>query len=363
RLKQLCESNPRMARLMEVVKKVEGLPRHASTHAAGLVISEKPLTEYVPLMRGSDGGRLTQYPMDVLESIGLLKADFLGLRNLTVIERAKGIIRETEGKEIRCDRMDMEDEETYRMLGRGETIGVFQLESAGMRRVLRELKPSCFEDLIAVLALYRPGPMDQIPRFIRAKHGKEPVTYPHPDLEPILKDTYGIIVYQEQIMQIASRMAGFTLGQADLLRRAVAKQERELLNEQRDAFLAGCRANGYDEETGRRVYDLIVRFADYGFNRSHSAAYAVLAYQTAYLKANHPLAFMAALLTTVMGSQEKMAEYIEECRRMGIEVLPPDVNRSGRTFRVEGEAIRFGLEAVKNVGTQAIEAILRERKR
>src|SRR5690606_1307126 len=285
RLKQLCESNPRMARLMEVVKKVEGLPRHASTHAAGLVISEKRLTEYVPLMRGSDGGRLTQYPMDVLESIGLLKADFLGLRNLTVIERAKGIIRETEGKEIRFDRMDMEDEETYRMLGRGETIGVFQLESAGMRRVLRELKPSCFEDLIAVLALYRPGPMDQIPRFIRAKHGKEPVTYPHPDLEPILKDTYGIIVYQEQIMQIPSRMAGFTLGQADLLRRAVSKKKRELLNEQRDAFLAGCRANGYDEETGRRVYDLIVRFADYGFNRSHSAAYAVLAYQTAYLKA------------------------------------------------------------------------------
>ncbi|MFS8513816.1 MAG: DNA polymerase III subunit alpha [Planifilum fulgidum] len=205
--------------------------------------------------------------------------------------------------------------------------------------------------------------MDQIPRFIRAKHGKEPVTYPHPDLEPILKDTYGIIVYQEQIMQIASRMAGFTLGQADLLRRAVAKKKRELLNEQRDAFLAGCRANGYDEETGRRVYDLIVRFADYGFNRSHSAAYAVLAYQTAYLKANHPLAFMAALLTTVMGSQEKMAEYIEECRRMGIEVLPPDVNRSGRSFRVEGKAIRFGLEAVKNVGTHAIEAILRERKR
>lgn len=363
KLKQLCESNPRMARLMEVVSKVEGLPRHASTHAAGLVISEKPLTEYVPLTRGSDGGSLTQYPMDVLESIGLLKADFLGLRNLTVIERAIGIIRKTEGREIRFDRMDMQDEKTYRMLGRGETIGVFQLESAGMRRVLKELKPSCFEDLIAVLALYRPGPMEQIPRFIRAKHGKEPVTYPHPDLEPILKDTYGIIVYQEQIMQIASRMAGFSLGQADLLRRAVSKKKRELLNEQRAAFLAGCRANGYDEETGSRVYDLIVRFADYGFNRSHSAAYAVLAYQTAYLKANHPLAFMAALLTTVMDSQGKMAEYVEECRRMGIEVLPPDVNRSGRLFRVEGNAIRFGLEAVKNVGTHAIEAILRERKR
>lgn len=363
RLKELCDQNPQMARLMEVVEKVEGLPRHASTHAAGLVISEEPLTEHVPLMRGSDGGSLTQYPMDVLEKIGLLKADFLGLRNLTVIERAIGIIRETEGREIRFDRMDMEDEATYRMLGQGETIGVFQLESTGMRRVLRELKPSCFEDLIAVLALYRPGPMEQIPRFIRAKHGREPVDYPHPDLEPILKDTYGIIVYQEQIMQIASRMAGFTLGQADLLRRAVSKKQRELLNEQRDAFLAGCRANGYDEETGSRVYDLIVRFADYGFNRSHSAAYAVLAYQTAYLKANHPLAFMAALLTTVMGSQGKMAEYIEECRRMGIAVLPPDVNRSGRTFRVEGEAIRFGLEAVKNVGTQAIEAILRERKR
>lgn len=355
--------HPRVKRMMKTVRKVEGFPRHTSTHAAGVVIAPGDLTDHVPLEQGADGIPLTQYPMEALEAIGLLKADFLGLRNLTVIERTVDAIREREGVVIDFSQMDMDDPATYRLLSRGETTGVFQMESAGMRKVLRELKPHTFEDIIAVLALYRPGPMEQIPRFIRAKHGLESIEYPHPDLEPILKDTYGIIVYQEQIMQIAARMAGFTLGQADLLRRAVSKKKRELLDEQREAFVQGCLAQGYDEQTGRAVYDLIVRFANYGFNRSHSAAYAVLAYQTAYLKANYPLYFMAALLTTVMGSHTKMAEYIEDGRRLGIEVDLPDINASERDFSAKDGKIRVGLAAIKNVGTHAITSILKERKK
>lgn len=360
-LKQLA-NNSQMAKLLETVRKVEGMPRHASTHAAGVVISRESLTEHVPLQEGSGGVALTQYPMEVLEEIGLLKADFLGLRNLTVIERAIQLIREHRGMEITFAGSAYDDPATYQLLSAGDTTGVFQMESAGMRKVLRELKPSTFEDIIAVLALYRPGPMEQIPRFVRAKHGLEKVNFPHPDLEEILKNTYGIIVYQEQIMQIAAKMAGFSLGQADLLRRAVGKKKRDLLMEQRTAFVEGCLRNGYEEQIGHQVYDLIVRFADYGFNRSHSAAYGVLAYQTAYLKANYPLEFMAALITTVMGSQTKLAEYIDEARRMGIQVLPPDVQKSGVMFTLETGAIRFGLAAVKNVGTLAIESILQARK-
>ncbi|MFC4075780.1 DNA polymerase III subunit alpha [Salinithrix halophila] len=361
-LAKWSRKDPRLTRLMETVAKVEGLPRHVSTHAAGVVISKGDLTDYVPLEQGNEGISLTQYPMEVLEEIGLLKADFLGLRNLTVIEQAVDAIREKEGVTIDFRDSEYDDPATYRMLSKGETAGVFQLESAGMRKVLRELKPTSFEDLIAVLALYRPGPMEQIPRFIRAKHGQEKVDYPHPDLKPILSNTYGIIVYQEQIMRIASQMAGFTLGQADILRRAVSKKKRRILNEQRAVFIKGAIKQGYSEETGGKVYDLIVRFADYGFNRSHSAAYAVLAYQTAFLKANYPLYFMSALLTTVMGSHGKMAEYIEDCRRMGIRVLHPDVNESERAFAVKGNAIRVGLAAIKNVGTHAITSILKERR-
>ena len=327
------------------------------------MIADTDLTDHVPLERGSEGLSLTQYPMEALEEIGLLKADFLGLRNLTVIERAVKSIRETEGVEVDFSQSEYNDPVTYRMVSQGETTGVFQLESPGMRRVLRELKPNTFEDLIAVLALYRPGPMEQIPRFIRAKHGREEVDYPHPDLEPILKNTYGIIVYQEQIMRIASQMAGFTLGQADLLRRVVSKKKREVLDEQQEAFISGCVAQGYSEETGRKVYDLILRFADYGFNRSHSAAYAVLAYQTAFLKANHPLPFMAALMTTVMGSHGKMAEYIEDCRKHGIRVLPPDIHESDHGFSVKNGGIRMGMAAIKNVGSHAIESILQERRK
>ena len=362
-LVDLYREQPAIAQLMNRVRKIEGMPRHVSTHAAGVVISRDPLTDHVPLQEGHDQIPLTQYPMDVLEEIGLLKIDLLGLRNLTIIERTQELIAQLEGKRVDFREVGYEDQITYQMLSRGDTTGVFQLESQGMRRVLRELKPSCFEDIIAVLALYRPGPMEQIPRFIRAKHGKERVVYPHKDLEPILKNTYGIIVYQEQIMQIAAKMAGFSLGEADLLRRAVSKKERTELEKKRSAFIAGCIQNGYTEQVAQEVYDLILRFANYGFNRSHSAAYAVLAYQTAYLKANHPLAYMAALLTTVIGHQSKLAEYIEMCRKMGIKILPPDIHRSEGHFTVEKDGIRFGLAAIKHVGTHAIEAIRQERKR
>ncbi|RAL26845.1 DNA polymerase III subunit alpha [Thermoflavimicrobium daqui] len=354
-------SHPRLAQLLQYAAKVEGVPRHASTHAAGVVISRTPLTDYVPLQEGSDGVPLTQYPMEVLEEIGLLKADFLGLRNLTVIERAIWLIQEHTGQTISFHH-EYDDPATYELLAQGETIGVFQMESAGMRKVLQELKPSSFEDIIAVLALYRPGPMEQIPRFIRAKHGIEKVTYPHPDLEDILKNTYGIIVYQEQIMQIAAKMAGFSLGQADLLRRAVGKKKKELLAQQKTIFVQGCVQNGYDEQTGQKVFDLILRFANYGFNRSHSAAYGVLAYQTAYLKTNYPLAFFAALLTTVMGNQNKMTEYIQEAKKLNIRILPPDVLFSDVNFSIEENAIRFGLGAIKNVGALAIQSIIAARK-
>lgn len=362
-IQAFIQKRPELSNVLRVVEKIEGIPRHTSTHAAGVVISSTSLLEHVPLQSGQNGIPLTQYPMEVLEEIGLLKMDFLGLRNLTVIERAIQFVKRYEGISLDFSQCEYDDPKTYELLASGETTGVFQLESPGMRRVLRELKPNTFEDLIAVLALYRPGPMEQIPRFIRAKHGLEKVTFPHPDLEEILKNTYGIIVYQEQIMQIAAKMAGFTLGQADLLRRAVAKKKKEILVQQRDAFVNGCVRQGYEEEIAHQVYDLIVRFADYGFNRSHSAAYAVLAYQTAFLKANYPKAFFAALLSTVMGNQAKMVEYIEEAKRMGIQILPPDLNASEESFSIEPTGIRFGLAAIKNVGPSVIKHILEERKR
>lgn len=371
----LAEEGGRAGELVAMARRVEGMPRHASTHAAGVVISPDPLTDYVPLQEGTEGVPLMQYSMEHLEAIGLLKMDFLGLRTLSIIERTLGWIREETGFELKWEDVPYTDEATYALLSRGDTTGIFQLEGSGVRRVLKELKPSCFEDIISVLALYRPGPMEFIPQFIRAKHGLTEVEYPHPSLEPILMDTYGIIVYQEQIMQIASVMAGFTLGQADLLRRAVGKKKREILDEQRKFFVEGSIGQGYSEEEANHVYDLIVRFADYGFCRAHAAAYAVLAFQTAYLKAHYPVPFMASMLTSVIGNQRKTAEYVDECRRMGIPVLPPDVNESGVLFTpvavrggiVDGAAegagaIRFGLAAVKNVGTQAIEAILKERK-
>jgi DNA-directed DNA polymerase III PolC len=330
-LKALYETKPKTRELLDMAMKVEGMPRHASTHAAGVVISRDPLTDAVPLQEGSEGTALTQYSMENLESIGLLKMDFLGLRTLSIIERCLRWIGEN-GQIPDFRHIADDDALTYEMLGRGDTMGIFQLESAGVRRVLKELKPSVFEDIISVLALYRPGPMEFISKYIQGKHGQIEVDYPHADLESILKDTYGIIVYQEQIMQIASRMAGFSLGEADLLRRAVSKKKREVLDLERGHFVQGSLKQGYSEAEANLVYDMIVKFANYGFPRAHAAAYGVLAFQTAYLKAHYPVHFMASMLTAVMGSHRKVAEYVVECRRMDINVLPPDVNESGILF-------------------------------
>ncbi|EXX91742.1 DNA polymerase III subunit alpha, partial [Paenibacillus darwinianus] len=356
-LREACARSPKTDELIRTALKVEGMPRHASTHAAGVVISKEPLTHHVPLQSGGESASLTQYSMEYLEAVGLLKMDFLGLRTLSILERTLRWVKEQYGRDIDFCTVPDDDPATYAMLGRGETTGIFQLESAGMRRVLRDMKPSSFEDIVSVLALYRPGPMEFIPNYIAAKHGREMVTYPHPALEPILADTYGIIVYQEQIMQIASAMAGFSLGEADLLRRAVSKKKREVLDEERAHFVGGSLIQGYTEEDANRVYDMIVRFADYGFPRAHAAAYGVLAFQTAWLKAHYPIPFMASMLASVTGNQRKTAEYVDECRRMGIAVLPPDVNESGVSFTPVEGAVRFGLAAVKNVGTQAIEAL------
>lgn len=359
---KLCAENKQAGQLIEAAKGVEGLPRHASTHAAGVVISREPLTRYVPLQTGHEGLALTQYPMEVLEDVGLLKMDFLGLRNLTIIQETLRHLRQ-QGVALDLESIPTDDAKTFHMLSLGDTTGVFQLESAGMRNVLRDLKPGSLEDIIAVLALYRPGPMEIIPQYIAAKHGHSKVKFAHPVLEPILRETHGFMIYQEQIMQISSTLAGFSLGEADILRRAVGKKKRELLAEQREKFVAGCIRQGYGAELGNEMYDLIVRFADYGFNKAHSVAYAVIAYQMAYLKANYPLAFMAALLSLSIGSQTRIAEYTEEARRMKLTVLPPDVNKSEAFFTVEQDAIRFGLAAVKNVGYSAIESIVRERQR
>ncbi len=360
-LADIYQSDAQIAELIDTAIAIEGLPRHASTHAAGVVISKDALTKYVPLQRGTDDGIVTQYPMDILESIGLLKMDFLGLRTLTIVNDTLKNIEHTRGERIDLDSLQYDDPLTYELLSRGDASGVFQMESVGFKNVLKDLKPSNFEDIVAVLALYRPGPMDNIPTYVKSKHGKIPIRYPHPKLEPILQNTYGIIVYQEQIMRIASEMAGFSLGQADLLRRAVSKKKREILDEQRQLFVEGCDRMGYDTRTANDVYDTIVAFANYGFNRSHAAAYAVIAYQTAYLKANYPLEFMAAVLTGAMNSSDKVAQYIDDAKKADIMILPPDINESYANFTVSGNAVRFGLEAVKGVGHTVVGEIIKER--
>ena len=364
-LRQLYESDERHRRLLDTSLKIEGLSRHSSTHAAGVVIAGEPLMEHVPLLKTNEGVVVTQFPMTELEELGLLKMDFLGLRTLTIMDEAiRQANRQSRGGEgLYVDDIPLDDERTFALLSQGETAGVFQLESSGMRSVLRELKPTRFEDIIAVVALYRPGPMEQIPVFIESKHGTRAIKYPHPELESVLKETYGVMVYQEQIMEVAARMAGFTLGQADLLRRAIGKKKMEILDEQRIIFVNGVEQKGYGRKLGDKLYDLIVKFASYGFNKSHAAAYALIAYQTAYLKANYPVEFMAALLTGVMSSSDKISLYIADCRRQRIEILPPDVNESEVNFTVVGaDRIRFGMEAIKNVGRGAIETIIRIRQ-
>lgn len=359
-LQSLYQQEEHYRHLLDTSMAVEGMPRHASTHAAGVVIAKEPLVNYVPLYKTSDSTVVTQFPMGTLEDLGLLKMDFLGLKTLTIIGEALENIEKRHQRVINIEAISLDDSATYDMLSQGETTGIFQLESSGMRSVLRDLMPNKFEDIIAVVALYRPGPMDQIPIFVNSKHGRETIKYPHPDLEPVLKETYGVMVYQEQIMEIAARIAGFSLGQADLLRRAIGKKKKDILDQQQQLFVEGCLNKGYTRELGKQIYDLILKFASYGFNKSHAAAYALIAYQTAYLKANFPVEYMAALLTVYYSNSDKVALYIADCRRMGIEVLPPDVNESETHFTVVGDnRIRFGLAAVKNVGMGAIESIVR----
>jgi DNA polymerase-3 subunit alpha len=356
------ERRPEVAELMDVAKVLEGLTRHASTHAAGVVISNEPLVEHVPLHKGAKGEITTQYAMGAIEKIGLLKMDFLGLRTLTVIADTVKLIQQSQGVTVDMERIPLDDAKTFHLLGEARTFGVFQLESAGMRDLLRQLRPSCLEDVIALVALYRPGPMQLIPDFIERKHGRTQVAYDHPKLEAILKDTYGIMVYQEQVMRIASELAGFSMGEADILRRAMGKKNPELMAEQRKKFVDGALARGVPEKKAEKIFSLMEQFAGYGFNKSHAAAYAFIAYETAYLKANYPVEFMAALLTSEMANTDKVVKHIEECRTMGLEVLPPDVNESSSNFTVVGDKIRFGLVAIKNVGEAAIQSILHSRR-
>ena len=363
-LKSQIKADEEMKNWFQLAKRVEGIPRHASTHAAGIVISEQPLTNNVPLQEGHYDVLLTQYPMNTLEELGLLKMDFLGLRNLSFIEEIINQIVQVEDKRIDLNRIPFNDEKTFQLLSKGDTTGVFQLESPGMKRVLSDLKPTEFEDIVAVNALYRPGPMENIPLYIAGKHKKRKVTYVHEDLKSILEKTYGVIVYQEQIMQIASKLAGFSLGEADILRRAVSKKKLDTLEGERSKFVSGCLARGYPQNVATDVYDLIVRFANYGFNRSHSVAYSVIAYQLAYLKANYPTAFFAALLSNAIGGQQKVKQYMVDAKQRGIDVLKPSINNSAACFTIaENKKINFGLATLKNVGAKLIEEIVLERNK
>ncbi|MBQ1855581.1 MAG: DNA polymerase III subunit alpha, partial [Anaerovibrio sp.] len=361
-LKALYDESEEVHRLLDFAMGVEGLPRHSSTHAAGIVIARNPLTDYLPVMM-TDGTLVTQYDKDHVEELGLLKMDFLGLRTLTVLDDAIKNIKKNRGVDVDLRTIPLVDKKTSEMLCKGFTGAVFQMESSGMTNIIKELKPEGFTDLIPLVALYRPGPLGSgmVDDFIAGRHGTKEVTYMHPLLEPILKETFGVVLYQEQVMQIVQVLAGFTLGQADLLRRAMGKKKAAILMAQKENFLKGCDSNGIDADLANKIFDLLTHFADYGFNKSHSAAYAYVAWQTAYLKANYPEEFMAAMLTSVMDTTDKVSVYIEQCRRMGIAVLPPDINASSVNFSVDGNAIRFGLAAVKNVGDAALQNLEEER--
>jgi DNA polymerase-3 subunit alpha len=364
RLRELQETDTQVGRLIDTARRLEGLTRHASVHAAGVVISPTPLIDFVPLYKGAKGEAVTQYAMDDVEGMGLLKMDFLGLRTLTVLYYAVKMIKENHGLEIDIAELPLDDAETYRLLSEARTIGVFQLEGRGLRDLLRKLQPQVFEDLVALVALYRPGPLGSgmVDDFIERRHGRREIAYVLPELEPILRSTYGVIVFQEQVMQIATTLAGFTPGAADLLRRAMGKKKAEAMDEQRQHFVRGAVCNGYPEDNAAHIFDLMAYFAGYGFNRSHSVAYALIAYQTAYLKAHYPREFMAALITSDMDNTDKVMRFIGDCRDLGISVLPPDINEGFHGFTVSGDSIRFGLGAIKGVGQNAITAILRERE-
>ena len=369
-LKELYESDDEVHYLIDMSRRLEGLPRHTSMHAAGVVISQKPVDEYVPLSRASDGTLVTQFTMTTLEELGLLKMDFLGLRTLTVIQNAVHLAERSSQTKIDMDHIDYNDPKVLEMIGSGKTEGVFQLESGGMKNFMKELKPRSLEDIIAGISLYRPGPMDFIPQYIRGKNHPETVTYDTPLLKPILEQTYGCIVYQEQVMQIVQALAGYSLGRADLLRRAMSKKKAAVMEKERESFVygnpedgvPGCINNGIRERIANKIYDEMTDFAKYAFNKSHAAAYAVVSYQTAWLKYYYPVEFMAALMTSCIDNPGKVAEYILNSRQMGISILPPDVNQSEGIFTVEGRSIRYGMAAIKGVGKPVMEAVARERE-
>ncbi len=364
-LRALAQQDETHAKLIRCSLALEGLARHATTHAAGVLIAPGALTDFVPVYRSSKGDVTTQFEMKVLERLGLLKMDFLGLRTLTVLEDAVRLATGADGLPIDLGKLPLDDARTFELLGRAQTVGVFQLESSGMRDLLRKLRPDSFEDIIAVNAIFRPGPIQSgmIDDFVKRKHGKQRVTYMHPMLEPILKNTYGVILYQDQVMQIANRLAGFTLAQADLLRRAMGKKMPEEMKKMKSLFLEGCAKNKITARKAEDIFDLMEKFAGYGFVRSHSAAYAMLSYQTAYLKAHVPVAFLAASLTSEIGDTDRIVVLVEEARRLGVPILPPDVNASQSSFAIDGEGIRFGLTAVKNVGKGSVDAIVDARAR
>jgi DNA polymerase III subunit alpha len=364
RLRSIAEEKPEINDLLKVCRVLEGLPRHASTHAAGVVISDKPLVEYLPLYKGKKGEVLTQFDMKCVEKIGLVKFDFLGLRNLTVIANTLSLIAKQGDTPPDLTNINLADPDTYKLLVSGDTVGVFQLESSGMKDLLMKLKPECFDDVIALVALYRPGPMESgmIDDYVERKHGKKEVVYLLPELEPILKETYGVIVYQEQVMRIAASVADYSMSDADDLRKAMGKKKPAIMARQRLRFTKGAKERGIQPQKAKTLFDLIEKFGGYGFNKSHSAAYALIAYQTAFLKAHFPVEFMASLLTGEIHSIDGVVKYIAECRHHGIQVLPPDINESDKEFTVIGSKIRFGLVAVKNVGEGAIEIIIDDRK-
>lgn len=367
-LRREMENNPTVAQLIDMARKLEGMPRHAGTHAAAVVISKDPLTTIIPLQK-NDETVTTQFSMGAIEELGLLKMDFLGLRNLTVIQDACNLVEKSTGKPVDIEKIPLDDPLVYEMISRGDTDGVFQLESGGMRELLKELKPNCFEDIIACISLYRPGPMDSIPRYIQGKRDANSVKYLDPRLDPILKVTYGCMVYQEQVMQIVRELAGYSWARSDLVRRAMSKKKRDVMDKERQAFIYGTEdgsvpgavKNGVPETVASQIFDQMTDFAQYAFNKSHAAAYGVVSYRTAWLKAHYPVETMAALMNSCLQNSAKIAQYIAYCRKQGIEVLPPDVNGSGVRFEVQDGKIRFGLSAVKNVGGKAVEMIIQER--
>ena len=367
--RELYESDSQIHYLIDMSKRLEGLPRHTSMHAAGVVISPKAIDEYVPLSRGADDAITTQFTMTTLEELGLLKMDFLGLRTLTVIQNAQKLVNRQPGMNLDMDKIDYNDKNVFELISSGKTDGIFQLESTGMKNFMKELKPQNLEDIIAGISLYRPGPMDFIPKYIKGKNHAGTIQYDCPQLEEILAPTYGCIVYQEQVMQIVMKLAGYDLGRSDLVRRAMSKKKADVMAREREYFVygndelhvPGCIKNGIPEEIANKIFDDMTDFAKYAFNKSHAAAYTIVSYQTAYLKCYYPVEFMAALMTSVIDNSSKVAEYIMTCRQMGIEILPPDINEGESGFSVSGGRIRYGLSAIKSVGKPVIDAIVSQR--